>query len=826
MKKYYTIIFILILLISLACRRELSDVARHQEIAQVEDLKVPISFNWEARQTIELSISLESLKSYQPKSKISVFDKDPERGGKMFLSGSVAAGKSFTGKIATPPYFSELFLVCEGPFGSVKNAIVPIGAGLVSYTFSDIKTLDISRENQLKSITEGPDCSEGCDEYISGGGTRDIKEGKTYCIDENFSGKLNFQNWNGGGIVRICGTAEIKNNQYITAGSGFVVAEGGVLTTGKNIDLSGGSITVYPDAHVELDDISMGNDAVMTVYENADVQVKKFDAWGSSSRLTNYGNLTVGENSSHAGTLENYGVLTYEKKLDISAAPLINAGELTVGDKFQCYGWNASMENSGYFEVEKSLEYGANTLFTNSGTVVAHKDFNIYDNAALLNNGTINIEENSDISTNGDFTNNCGYSAGEAISFSGGMKIILNTGFLKSDQEINFWNNKSIDIFNNCMISAEDMVMECDMNGSGNLSSVVVQQDLDIWSNGDKFSGTIEVATGSGELSSGGAQNFANGAYLTSIEEAQNYLPVTACNPDGFGTPTIVDMDFDGIPDSLDAYPDDPLRAFNSYFPDDQQYATVAFEDLWPSQGDYDFNDLVMAIDASYVTNANDMVVDLKFNFTVLAVGASLDNGFGFQYESLTPGMIASATGSVLGEGYVNLAENGLESGQTKAVVIATESIDDVIHRPGGSFFNTIPDNPRGTSDTIRIVMTFAEPQDPALVNLGFFNPFIIKSKERSVEIHLPGFPPTDLVDMSLFGTFDDASNPVAGTYYVTTTNLPWAMFLLEPFDYPVEKAQIIDAYNYFGTWAESGGSLYNDWYLDYSGYRNHQNIY
>jgi LruC domain-containing protein len=219
-------------------------------------------------------------------------------------------------------------------------------------------------------------------------------------------------------------------------------------------------------------------------------------------------------------------------------------------------------------------------------------------------------------------------------------------------------------------------------------------------------------------------------------------------------------------------------------------------------------------------------VVDLKFDFAVKAVGASLDNGFGFQYESLTPGLLASVTGSVLEEGYVSLAANGTEDGQSKVVVIVTESINDLINRPGGSFFNTVPGNPQGTSDTINIVMTFDEPQDPALIDLEYFNPFIIKSKDRSVEIHLPGYPPTDLMDMDLLGTGDDASNPIAGVYYVTTTNLPWAMFLVEPFDYPVEKTQIIDAYNYFGAWAESGGSLYNDWYLDYSGYRNNTEIY
>ena len=47
-----------------------------------------------------------------------------------------------------------------------------------------------------------------------------------------------------------------------------------------------------------------------------------------------------------------------------------------------------------------------------------------------------------------------------------------------------------------------------------------------------------------------------------------------------------------------------------------------------------------------------------------------------------------------------------------------------------------------------------------------------------------------------------------------------------ESFDYPVEKVQIINAYNYFASWAESSGSIHADWYFDEPGYRNDENVY
>jgi len=53
------------------------------------------------------------------------------------------------------------------------------------------------------------------------------------------------------------------------------------------------------------------------------------------------------------------------------------------------------------------------------------------------------------------------------------------------------------------------------------------------------------------------------------------------------------DSDGDGVPNDEDAYPYDTERAFNNFYPSGD-YASLAFEDLWPGLGDYDFNDLVL----------------------------------------------------------------------------------------------------------------------------------------------------------------------------------------------------------------------------------------
>jgi len=55
---------------------------------------------------------------------------------------------------------------------------------------------------------------------------------------------------------------------------------------------------------------------------------------------------------------------------------------------------------------------------------------------------------------------------------------------------------------------------------------------------------------------------------------------------------------------------------------------------------------------------------------------------------------------------------------------------------------------------------------------------------------------------------------------------LPWAINIAEPFDYPIEKSAIIDAFNYFDEWVLSGGADYPDWYTDKTGYRNTPLVY
>lgn len=323
----------------------------------------------------------------------------------------------------------------------------------------------------------------------------------------------------------------------------------------------------------------------------------------------------------------------------------------------------------------------------------------------------------------------------------------------------------------------------------------------------------------------GGSDNDFNDAiFLVSADPVKAIqsanLPVT--------TPVKMDTDKDGIADNEDAYPNDATKAFNSYYPSESTFGSLAFEDLWPSQGDYDFNDMVVDYNYKLVTNASNNVVQLVAKVKLKAIGASYHSGFGIQLP-LTPNQIASVSGYDLQDNQITLNANGTEAGQTKATIIAFNDGYNMLPWAGGSTnggVNTTIGDPFVTPQVLEININLVSPVAMSLLGTPPYNPFIIINGDRTKEVHLIDHEPTDLANASLLGTFGDDSNPSTGRYYVTSNNLPFAIDISQSFDYPIEKAEITNAFLKFYSWGKSNGTLFKDWYLPLSGYRDTKYIY
>jgi LruC domain-containing protein/uncharacterized repeat protein (TIGR01451 family) len=269
------------------------------------------------------------------------------------------------------------------------------------------------------------------------------------------------------------------------------------------------------------------------------------------------------------------------------------------------------------------------------------------------------------------------------------------------------------------------------------------------------------------------------------------------------------------------------IEPLTNYYPANGT-GTLAFEDLWPGKGDYDFNDLVVDYRFELISDLSNHMVSAIATFVLKAFGASFENGFGFQLSDIIDPSDLTVTGHGLTDNIITNDANGTEAGQSKPTIIVFDNAFTHMPHPGiGIGVNTTPDAPYVQPVTFTINIQF-KPDTYSYNDLDIsnFNPFIIVNKNRGHEVHLPNYPPTDLVDPSLFGQWEDASDPSNGKYYVTVNNLPWAINIYESFDYPIEKQDILSVHLKFAEWAMSGGVQFPDWYKSLTGYRNESLIY
>lgn len=285
-----------------------------------------------------------------------------------------------------------------------------------------------------------------------------------------------------------------------------------------------------------------------------------------------------------------------------------------------------------------------------------------------------------------------------------------------------------------------------------------------------------------------------------------------------------IDSDQDGVTDTFDDYPSDPNLAFNSYYPSENVFGTLMYEDLWPSVGDYDMNDMVIGYNYEFEVTPGGKVKNIDATFRLEAMGANLKNGFGIQLD-VDPSAISQVTGSQLSENIITLASNGVEASQSKAVIIVFDNGYQIMPRTGVEFINTDPTEPYfdPVEMTIRIELT--TPIDRGVLGSEPYNPFIFTDLTRGKEIHLADHAPTDLANLALFGTESDDSNPGIGRYYRTVNNGMWALDVPLDFEYPQEKLEITKGYTRLSSWTTTSGSSYLDWYSNAS-YRNYSFIY
>ncbi|MCF8231874.1 MAG: LruC domain-containing protein [Bacteroidales bacterium] len=582
----------------------------------------------------------------------------------------------------------------------------------------------------------------------------------------------------------------------VIADPGCEECEESVSGNHNNLTLDGADYCVLEGDNLTVSNqLKFKNGATLVICGSANI-----------SKFTITGNDASKLYVSSGGTLSTSGHLNINSKLDLFVFGIHNiSGNVNTKNPYKFY-------NYGTMNIAGSVNNGTNEL-RNEGTMNISGHFNANNNVGFKNYGSMDITGNLNINGNSKAYNYCSLYVGGNLMLN---KTMENHSYIEVANSLTVNGSGLLSMHNGALVSTKDLMLNATIKGEGNSFSKIDISNTTTLNGGAAVQGKMDICDENGIETN-------NGSIANEVVYCEVTIPSTSCNPgsggNGSGDPE--DTDDDGVPDVDDDYPEDPERAFNNYYPNKHDFGTFAFEDLWPSKGDYDFNDLVLDFHYKIVTNADNLIVDIIAKTHVKAAGANMNNGFGIAFP-VDPSNCGGVSGYVHAENNLDINPKGYENGHTdNTVAIFYDAVNTIY---GSSLFNTIPNGNFEETDTITVTTYFNNPQ--LAMGQEPYNPFIYANQQRGKEIHLIDNAPTDLMNMEHFNQSHDDSDENSDRWYVTENNLPWGVEIPSSFDYPIENADILDAHLKFADWAESSGTVYTDWYLDEPNYRNDDNIY
>lgn len=266
-----------------------------------------------------------------------------------------------------------------------------------------------------------------------------------------------------------------------------------------------------------------------------------------------------------------------------------------------------------------------------------------------------------------------------------------------------------------------------------------------------------------------------------------------------------------------------------SYYPNNGSWVTLAYEDHWPIEGDYDMNDVVFHYRTVSVIRDNKLQrVDIYGQ--LLAIGASYHNGFAIRI----PGVQAADVNTSKmrfrytqldsnGNGTTTEQENPIENSSNELIAIITPDVWDLV-TTNCTFYRTDSNCSDHIQFAFELSLPFSELQ-PASSISTLYDPFIFATENRfhggsfptlpgrELEIHLADVPPTEKANTSYFSEEQDTSDVDANRYYKNSNNLPWSMEVATEWKYPTSGIDLLTAYPDFEGHVTSNKASNLDWY-------------
>ncbi|WP_028022321.1 LruC domain-containing protein [Enterovibrio calviensis] len=261
------------------------------------------------------------------------------------------------------------------------------------------------------------------------------------------------------------------------------------------------------------------------------------------------------------------------------------------------------------------------------------------------------------------------------------------------------------------------------------------------------------------------------------------------------------------------------------HYPNERGYATLAFEDNWPKEGDYDMNDVVIRFRITETLDEDNHATRILITGYLSAYGAGYHNGFAMRLPGLNRVDINNAQTTMKHNGVLQ-ESNGMESDATEAIFIISDDLKQKIPAEC-NFYRTAQYCQEAISFEFEIDIYPNEGTNTyELVNMPY-DPFIFATPGsyvrdglwynpgRGLEIHLADQAPTEKFDTYWYGWWSDTGNPADNRYFKTSSNLPWALLINDAWKWPQEHVDLIAAYPEFAGYAETSGLNNTDWYMD-----------
>lgn len=266
-----------------------------------------------------------------------------------------------------------------------------------------------------------------------------------------------------------------------------------------------------------------------------------------------------------------------------------------------------------------------------------------------------------------------------------------------------------------------------------------------------------------------------------------------------------------------------------TYYPGENSWTTIAFEDEWPLQNDYDLNDIAFQYRTG-VSEKDGKITHIVLTGQLHANGGDYHNGFAVRLPGIARGLIDEANILYTING-MKKGASPLETGTTDAVFIATNDIRNYTGRiEGCNYFRTEEgcDAPVDNVFEFTISAPFKTGQEPLASSFPSspYDPFIFATPNtwrhhmfngvnpgRGLEIHMKNQAPTSKFNASFYGMADDRSDPDNNLYFQNENGLPWAIEVPGDWEYPKEKTGLLEAYPKFKDFVESKGARESTWF-------------